>query len=84
MSTQARDVVLVHRGFVDGSGRQGAYDALKRDGYHVSIVQNPTLSNEVATSRGTGISNRPGRTGRHGGSPRTGRAAPGVPGQWSP
>ncbi|MFF7981073.1 hypothetical protein ACFZDK_18380 [Streptomyces sp. NPDC007901] len=38
MSTQARNVVLVHGGFVDGSGRQGVYDALKRDGYHVSIA----------------------------------------------
>ena len=53
MSTQARNVVLVHGGFVDGSGWQGVYDALKRDGYHVSIVQNPTLSLEgdVAATR---------------------------------
>jgi pimeloyl-ACP methyl ester carboxylesterase len=39
-----RNVVLVHGGFVDGSGWQGVYDALKADGYNVAIVQNPTLS----------------------------------------
>ncbi|WP_203590121.1 alpha/beta hydrolase [Streptomyces sp. SID13031] len=39
-----RNVVLVHGGFVDGSGWQGVYDLLVEDGYHVSIVQNPTLS----------------------------------------
>jgi len=43
MST-AGNVVLVHGGFVDGSGWQGVYDALKADGYNVAIVQNPTLS----------------------------------------
>lgn len=35
------NVVLVHGGFVDGSGWQGVYDALRADGYHVSVVQNP-------------------------------------------
>src|ERR1700761_7832833 len=45
MSTgPARNVVLVHGGFVDGSGWQGVYDALTADGYRVAIVQNPTLS----------------------------------------
>jgi pimeloyl-ACP methyl ester carboxylesterase len=39
-----RNVVLVHGGFVDGSGWQGVDDLLTADGYHVSIVQNPTLS----------------------------------------
>ena len=42
----ARNVVLVHGGFVDGSGWQGVYDALTADGYRVAIVQNPTLSLE--------------------------------------
>ncbi|MER5795729.1 alpha/beta hydrolase [Streptomyces sp. NPDC001980] len=53
MSTEPRNVVLVHGGFVDGSGWQGVYDALKGDGYHVTIVQNPTLSLEgdVAATR---------------------------------
>jgi pimeloyl-ACP methyl ester carboxylesterase len=37
-------IVLVHGGFVDGSGWRGVYDILKRDGFTVSIVQNPTLS----------------------------------------
>lgn len=39
-----RNVVLVHGGFVDGSGWQGVYNILTGDGYNVSIVQNPTLS----------------------------------------
>jgi len=39
-----RNVVLVHGGFVDGSGWQGVYESLTRDGFRVSIVQNPTLS----------------------------------------
>jgi len=39
-------VVLVHGGFVDGSGWQEVYRLLKNDGYSVSIVQNPTLSLE--------------------------------------
>jgi pimeloyl-ACP methyl ester carboxylesterase len=49
----ARNVVLVHGGFVDGSGWRGVYDALSADGYHVSVVQNPTLSLEgdVATTK---------------------------------
>jgi pimeloyl-ACP methyl ester carboxylesterase len=41
-----RNVVLVHGGFVDGSGWQGVYESLSRDGFRVSIVQNPTLSLE--------------------------------------
>ncbi|MGW0993261.1 alpha/beta fold hydrolase [Streptomyces sp. NPDC002520] len=50
---QPRNVVLVHGGFVDGSGWQGVYDRLSKDGYRVSIVQNPTLSLEgdVAATR---------------------------------
>jgi pimeloyl-ACP methyl ester carboxylesterase len=42
--SSAGSVVLVHGGFVDGSGWQGVYGLLKKDGYNVSIVQNPTLS----------------------------------------
>ena len=37
-------VVLVHGGFVDGSGWQAVYHQLTNDGYSVSVVQNPTLS----------------------------------------
>jgi pimeloyl-ACP methyl ester carboxylesterase len=40
----AGTVVLVHGGFVDGSGWQGVYHELKMEGYSVSIVQNPTIS----------------------------------------
>ena len=36
-------IVLVHGGFVDGSGWEGVYSILKKDGYDVSIVQNPTI-----------------------------------------
>jgi pimeloyl-ACP methyl ester carboxylesterase len=42
--SEARNVVLVHGGFVDGSGWEGVYHQLKQDGFNVSIVQNPTLS----------------------------------------
>ncbi len=46
-------VVLVHGGFVDGSGWQGVYDQLKKDGYSVAVVQNPTLSHadDVAVTK---------------------------------
>jgi pimeloyl-ACP methyl ester carboxylesterase len=50
----SKTVVLVHGGFVDGSGWQGVYDILRKDGYDVSVVQNPTLSLEgdvAATKR---------------------------------
>lgn len=35
-------VVLVHGGFVDGSGWQGVYEHLTKDGYDVIVVQNVT------------------------------------------
>src|SRR5215218_4645706 len=40
------NVVLLHGGFVDGSGWEGVYGILNRDDYKVSVVQNPTLSLE--------------------------------------
>jgi pimeloyl-ACP methyl ester carboxylesterase len=40
----AMAVVLVHGGFVDGSGWEGVYQLLRQDGYRVSIVQHPTIS----------------------------------------
>ncbi len=43
-SSAAANVVLVHGGFVDGSGWRAVYDLLTQDGYHVAVVQNPTLS----------------------------------------
>lgn len=47
------NVVLVHGGFVDGSGWQGVYKFLKKDGYSVTIVQNPTVSlaDDVAVTK---------------------------------
>jgi pimeloyl-ACP methyl ester carboxylesterase len=39
-----RNVVLVHGAFVDGSGWRAVYDLLTKDGYHVAVVQNPTVS----------------------------------------
>ena len=50
-----KNVVLVHGGFVDGSGWQGVYDVLTKDGYNVSIVQNPTISlaDDVAATKRT-------------------------------
>jgi pimeloyl-ACP methyl ester carboxylesterase len=49
------NIVLVHGGFVDGSGWEGVYKTLKKDGYNVSIVQNPTLSlaDDVAVTKRT-------------------------------
>jgi hypothetical protein len=38
------NIVLVHGGFVDGAGWRGVYDILKKEGFNVSIVQNPTIS----------------------------------------
>ena len=52
-SESTKNIVLVHGGFVDGSGWRGVYDILKRDGHNVSIVQNPTLtlSDDVAATK---------------------------------
>jgi len=46
-------VVLVHGGFVDGSGWEGVYHLLKKDGHRVAIVQNPTISlaDDVAATK---------------------------------
>ena len=46
-------VVLVHGGFVDGSGWEGVYKILTKDGYTVSVVQNPTISlaDDVAATK---------------------------------
>ena len=53
MNAFALTIVLVHGGFVDGSGWEGVHDILKKDGYNVSVVQNPTtsLSDDVAVTR---------------------------------
>ncbi len=49
----AGTVVLVHGGFVDGSGWRGVYDILRKDGYKVAVVQNPTVSHadDVAVTK---------------------------------
>jgi len=48
-----KSIVLVHGGFVDGSGWAGVYNILKNKGYNVLVVQNPTksLADDVATTK---------------------------------
>lgn len=48
-----KNIVLVHGGFVDGAGWESVYKTLKKDGYNVSIVQNPTksLEDDVAATK---------------------------------
>lgn len=51
-ATPARNVVLVHGAFADGSGWRGVYDELTSRGYRVTIVQNPltSLADDVAAT----------------------------------
>src|SRR5271154_4919353 len=51
--TAVKNIVLVHGGLGDGSGWMGVYKALKKDGYTVTIVQNPTISlaDDVAVTK---------------------------------
>src|SRR5688500_16401867 len=53
MQGNSLNVVLVHGGFADGAGWEGVYRILTKDGYRVSIVQNPTtsLDDDVAATR---------------------------------
>jgi pimeloyl-ACP methyl ester carboxylesterase len=53
MAGAAKNVILVHGGFVDGSGWEGVYKILRKDGFAVSIVQNPTtsLADDVAVTK---------------------------------
>jgi pimeloyl-ACP methyl ester carboxylesterase len=55
MTQGIKNIVLVHGGFVDGSGWYGVYNALKEKGYNVSVVQNPTISldDDVAVTKRT-------------------------------
>ena len=50
---RARNVVLVHGAFADGSGWRGVYEDLTRRGYRVAIVQNPltSLADDVAATK---------------------------------
>ena len=53
MNASTLTIVLVHGGFVDGSGWEGVYSILTKDGYNVAVVQNPTtsLADDVAFTR---------------------------------
>ena len=53
VATAVTNIVLVHGGFVDGSGWQGVYKSLRKSGYKVTIVQNPTtsLADDVAATK---------------------------------
>jgi pimeloyl-ACP methyl ester carboxylesterase len=44
MTNKALKIVLVHGGFVDGSGWRGVHDILRQQGYDVAVVQTPTVS----------------------------------------
>src|SRR5260370_27090611 len=48
-----KNMVLIHGGFVDGSGWEGVYNILKKKGYNITIVQNPTISlaDDVAVTK---------------------------------
>jgi len=46
VSTTNPTILLIHGGFVDGSGWQAVHDLLRQDGYNVAVVQNPTQSLE--------------------------------------
>ena len=50
---KAMNVVLVHGAWADGSGWEGVYRILTKDGYRVSVVQHPTisLSDDAAATR---------------------------------
>jgi len=60
-SAAVKNIVLVHGGFADGSGWEGVYKTLKKDGYTVAVVQNPTISfgDDVAVTKRT-IANQNG------------------------
>jgi pimeloyl-ACP methyl ester carboxylesterase len=53
VTSTVRNIVLVHGGFVDGSGWESVYKILKKDGYNVAVVQNPTitLADDVAATK---------------------------------
>jgi len=43
-SPKVKNIVIVHGAFADGSGFKGVYDILSKQGYNVSVVQNPLTS----------------------------------------
>jgi len=52
-SGAAKNIVLVHGAFADGSGWQAVYTILTRDGYKVSMVQPPetSLDDDIAATK---------------------------------
>ena len=52
-NSQVKNVVLVHGAWADGSGWKGVYDILVKDGYNVTIVQEPetTFQEDVAATK---------------------------------
>src|SRR3979490_2437017 len=60
--TRVRNIVLVHGAWADGSGWKGVYDILLKDGYKVSIVQEPETSfkdDVAATKRALALQDGP-------------------------
>ena len=53
MNALAPSIVLVHGGFVDGSGWEGVHEILSNEGWDVAVVQNPTtsLADDVAATK---------------------------------
>src|SRR6202166_2435424 len=59
---RVRNIVLVHGAWADGSGWKGVYDILVKDGYNVSIVQEPETwfkEDVAATKRALALQDRP-------------------------
>jgi pimeloyl-ACP methyl ester carboxylesterase len=63
MNALTLTIVLIHGGFVDGSGWEGVYNILKKDGFNVAVVQNPTtsLADDVAFTKRV-IAAQPGKS----------------------
>lgn len=63
MNALTLSIILIHGGFVDGSGWEGVYNILKKDGYNVTVVQNPTtsLADDVAFTKRV-IAAQPGKS----------------------
>lgn len=61
--TSAKNIVIVHGAFADGSGWEGVYRILTKDGYKVTIVQNPLLSLDAdVTAMQNALANQSGPT----------------------
>jgi len=53
VSSQPKAVILVHGGYVDGSGWESVYQIPRKDGYDVGVVQNAiiSLTGDVAVAK---------------------------------